>query len=128
MNAQVQLGTEYKRLKYVKENKNYVAPEEITLNKEEVRLGSKKDAYHYIPLVSSIKTLLQDDSFNKMIALNNRAPQDDKIVDLKDGSVYKTSTFFQGSPDAFSILLYSDAVELKELHNDKFSKNLEISG
>ena len=128
LNAQVQLGTEYKRLKYVKENKNYVAPEEITLNKEEVRLGAKKDVYHYIPLVSSIKTLLQDDSFNKMIALNNRAPQDDKIVDLKDGSVYKSSTFFQGSPDAFSILLYSDAVELKGLHNDKCSKNLEISG
>ena len=93
----------------------------MTLNKEEVRLGSKKDVYHYIPIISSIKTLLQDESFNKMIASNYHPPQEDKIVDLKDGSLYKKSNFFRGSPDAFSILLYSDAVELKGLHNDKFS-------
>ena len=123
LNAQVKLGTEYKRLKYIKENKNYVAPEEITLNKEEVRLGAKKDVYHYIPIVSSIKTLLQDDSFNKMMDLNDHVPQDDKIVDLKDGTLYKNSSFFQANPDAYSILLYSDAVELKGLHNDNFSKN-----
>jgi hypothetical protein len=34
------------------------------------------------------------------------------IVDIKDGSLYKQSKFFSENPDAFSLLLYSDGVEI----------------
>ena len=36
-----------------------------------------------------------------------------RIKDLKDGSVFKQSEFFQENPEAYSIILYSDAVEIK---------------
>ena len=113
LDAQLKLGTEYKRSKFIKESQNFVAPEEILLNKEEVRLGSKKDVFHYIPIVQSFKTLLEDKSFNKMMSLQKRVSCGEKVSDLKDGSVYKTSDYFQANSDAYSILLYSDAVELK---------------
>ena len=113
LDAQIKLGSEYKRSKFIKDSQNFVAPEEILLNKEEVRLGARKDVFHYIPIVSSLKTLLQDFSFNTMMARRNQAASDDKIVDLKDGSVYKNCEFFKEHADAYSIVLYSDAVELK---------------
>ena len=113
LSAQIKLGTEYKRSKFVKENPSFVEPEEIILNREEVRLGGKKECYHYIPIVSTFKALLQDVSFNKMMDLNKDQTSDDKIIDMKDGSIYKRSDYFQSNPDAYSILMYSDAVELK---------------
>ena len=63
----------------------------------------------------SVKTLLEDPSMNKMLALSsgNRTSSEGKICDLKDGSAFKENPFFVNNPDAISILLYSDAVELK---------------
>ena len=48
-----------------------------------------------------------------MMALNKLPASEDKIVDMKDGNVFKKGVYFQSNPDAYSILLYSDAVELK---------------
>ena len=113
LNAQIKLGTEYKRLKFIRESPSYIAAEEIILNREEVRLGGKKECFHYIPIESSLRALLQDVSFNKMMELNKHPAYGDKIVDMKDGSLFKKGAYFQSNPDAYSILLYSDAVELK---------------
>ena len=60
-----------------------------------------------------MKALLQDASFNKKMDLNKHAASGDKIVDMKDGSLLKEGAYFQSHPDAYSILLYSDAVVLK---------------
>ena len=62
----------------------------------------------------SVKTLLEDPSMIKMLALSSgNRTSEGKICDLKDGSAFKENSFFVNNPDAISILLYSDAVELK---------------
>ena len=112
--AQSNLNSEYKRTKFVQEKMQYVSPVEIILNEDEVRLGKKKDVLHYIPLTHSIKVLLEDPSLNKMLALNTGGSKNNgKICDVKDGTAYRENIFFKENPDAYSILLYSDAVELK---------------
>ena len=112
LNAQIKLNTEYKRLKFVQESPSYVGPIEILLNKSEVQAGMKKDVLHYVPIVDSFKTLVQDTSFNKMVSMKKRR-NDTKVRDMKDGTVFHNSEYFQSNPEAFAALLYSDAVELK---------------
>ena len=112
LNAQLKLNTEYKRSKYIQENPNYVGPIEVLLNKAEVQQGVRKDVFHYVPVIDSFKTLIQDPSFNKMVAMK-RTVNDDKIRDIKDGSVFKTNEYFQSNPEAYAAIVYSDGVEMK---------------
>lgn len=115
LNAQMCLNTEYKRNKYIRENMRYVAPEEIVLNEEEVKLGKKKEVIHYVSMSESLKALIEDPTTIKMMAMKtSRQAFDHKISDLKDGSVYSKNGYFRENPDAFSAIVYSDAVELKE--------------
>ena len=93
----------------------YVAPEEIVLNEEEVKLGKKKEVIHYVSMSESLKALIEDPTTIKMMAMKtSRQAFDHKISDLKDGSVYSKNGYFRENPDAFSAIVYSDAVELKE--------------
>ena len=116
MKAQTSLNTEYKRTQYIKNRMKYIAPEEIILNKNEVREGSKKDFVHYVPITETIRTLLKDPSMNKMLAkktLKHTNMDNSRIYDLKDGTVYNQNEYFLSNPEAYSILLYSDAVKIK---------------
>ena len=99
-NAQMKLNTEAKRNKFIKEN--------------EVRMGLKKEVFHYIPIDQSIAALLQDPSFNRMVEMSGENISTDEVIeDMKDGLIYKENLYFQANPEAYSILLYSDGVELK---------------
>ena len=112
LQAQNQLNTEYKRKLFVQSCSTYVHPKEILLNQEGVRTGSKKEVFHYVPLVDSLNILTTDETFIKMRAafkVNN----DNKIRDIKDGSNFKKNSYFNANPDAYSIILYSDAVEMQ---------------
>ena len=113
--AQEQLNTQYKRTKFVQERMQYVAPVEILLNKSEVEQGLKKDVIHYVPLDVALKNLLEDKSLVKL--LNNEKKRQSKdanvITDILDGSLVKTTPFFQENEDALSLIFYSDGVELK---------------
>ena len=89
---------------------------EIVLNKVGVLKGMKKECFHYIPIVEALKTLLEDETF--IITEETKTPTDDEpeiIEDVKDGSAYRSSQFFQLNPDAYTMMIYSDAVELGEL-------------
>ena len=111
LQAQMQLDTQHKLTKYVQDNMDYVAPSEIVLNDDEVKNGSKKDSLHYISIISSLKMLLEDFSFNKMMAQTRTSTAD--ITDFKDCLAYKNNKYFQKNPDAYSLVLYSDGVEMK---------------
>ena len=114
LQAQLLLNTEYKRLTHIQGSDNYVHPKEILLNEDEVRQqGSKKEVYHYVSIIESLKVLVTDPSFRKMITGKVTANEDGKLRDLKDGSHYKSSEFFQQNRDAYTAILYSDAVEMK---------------
>ena len=93
LKAQIQLNSEFKRTKYIQQSEYFVCPQEILLNKTAVERGLKKDVYHYISIVESIKTLVQDSSFNKMIA-KRKMVNDGKIRDLKDGAAFKENEYF----------------------------------
>ena len=112
LTAQEHLNTEYKRKLFVQSCPTYVEPKEILLNPTKVREGGKKEVYHYVPLVASLNVLTVDPTFIKMRA-GAKVFNDHKLRDLKDGSLFKNSNYFNENKDAFSIILYSDAVELQ---------------
>ena len=108
------LDTEYKRIKNIQTNAWYVAPKEIVLNREQIRYGESKDSYHYVPIVESFKTLINDVSFKKM--RTHESIEDichGKYNDVKSGKHYKSNKYFNEHPDAYTLMLYSDAVEIK---------------
>ena len=113
LSAQMKLSTEFKRSKFIRENMKYVAPREIILNKDECKHGAKKDVIHYIPISESLKLLLEDDSFNRMMSAPDDLRQGGDYRDIKDGTSYKTNAFFIENPNAYALLLYSDGVEMK---------------
>ena len=113
LEAQISLNTKFKRKRAIQECDNYVEAIEILLNPDEVKLGHKKDVYHYVPIDQSIKCLVQDKSFLQMRSKSDTQNTNGKLRDLKDGSHYKRNNFFCENPDAYSIILYSDAVEIK---------------
>ena len=114
LKAQEQLNSEYKRTKFIQEDKNCFHPQEILLNHEQVRLGHRKDVYHYVSIIDSFKCLVQDPKFIKMEQTATHVSNaDEKLRDLKDGSRYQSCEYFKENRDAYTIILYSDAVECK---------------
>ena len=114
LNAQKELNTTYKQKKFVQEHFKYVAPVEIILNKADVLKGAIKDSFHYIPTVDAFKALVEDETFVSVYEnerLVSRADRD-IVKDVKDGNAYKMNAYFQANPQAYCMLLYSDAVEL----------------
>ena len=64
---------------------------EIILNKSELELGVKKDCIHYVSLDLALKNLLEDKSTISMMKKEeNRIKEKDNIVDIKDGTLYKS--------------------------------------
>ena len=113
LKAQEKLNSDYKRTKYIQESPTFVRPQEIVLNKAEVLLGKKKEVMHYESIVETFKILVQDPSFNKMLKSKKVFNADDKIRDMKDGSVFKSNQYYENNPEAYTALLYSDAVEVR---------------
>ena len=114
--AQEELNSAYKREEFVKKNFKFNAPLEIILNKDEVRLGQQKESFQYIPVKRGIKLLFEDPTFNKVLEKSGNVLRDsnneDKLVEIRDGSLMKSIPYFQDNPSSYVGLLYSDAVEI----------------
>ena len=113
--AQQELGSIFKREKFIQDNFNFVAPVEIVLNPDYMRKGERKDVVHYVPILDSLRSLLEDKSFCSIIE-NFR---EKKVIgdmntfkDLMDGKVYQSNTYFVQNPDAYCAHFYSDSIEL----------------
>ena len=111
LEAQETLDTEHKRKSFIEDNFNYIKPKEIILNKEEHEAGHPKECIHYIPIVQAFKVLVEDSSFQKALQTAD-SDEENKIKDVKDGAVYKNSDFFKDNPQALTIMMYSDGVEV----------------
>ena len=112
LKAQRSLDSEYKRIKYLKENFTYVEPVEIVFNSKEVKGGKEtKASMHYIPVVQTIKNLVQDSTFMEVSETNISDTSESVLRDVKDGVSYKKNKYFIDNPDALCLFLYSDAVE-----------------
>ena len=113
LEAQTKLNSEYKRVEFLKDNFNYVAPQEIVLNPKQVEdKKAPKDVVHYVSIIDTFKNLIQDSTYNEMVESSDPNKENDKVKDVKDGELYKTNSFFNKNPGAFTMMLYSDAIEL----------------
>ena len=114
LSAQRKLDTEYKRVQFVKEKFSYVPPLEIVLNPKQVReKKAPKAVMHYISIIESIKNLVQDPSFIQVVENDEISRgEESRYKDVKDGELYKNNMYFKQNPEAFTLMLYSDAIEL----------------
>ena len=113
--AQQELSSVYKREKYIKENFKYVSPVEIILNSEDHRNGAPKDCLHYVPVIQSFKTLIEDKSLCEVLEKKrNEVHSKPKGVvrDFTDGEAFTKNQFFMENPGAFCAHFYSDSVEV----------------
>ena len=113
LQAQAELSTEFKRIKFISEHFKYIPPVGIILNKEEVKNGGKPDYVHYIPVIESFKSLMEDESLFSVLNQEREKTQDGNIInDLRDGIAFQDSALFKSNPGAFAAHFYSDAVEV----------------
>jgi hypothetical protein len=79
----------------------FIEPLQIWLGPE------KKCSFQYVSLLDTLCTIITDPGFKRV------QPSDDGMLrGVRDGSAFAENTFFQENKDAFTIELYSDAVEL----------------
>ena len=77
------------------------------------RLVEKRDAYQYIPFLSSLKALLLDSTIIEEIQkCPERYHKDGKMEDFCDGNRFKQHTLFKNNPHAIQILAHFDEVEM----------------
>ena len=113
LGAQKSLDTEYKRLQYLKRNFTFVEPVEIIFNPKEVKEENQKKAVmHYIPLIQTVKNLVEDSTFLEVTEAHSDHNPECLLRDVKDGSLFKNNRYFLENPEALTILLYSDGVEV----------------
>jgi hypothetical protein len=86
--------------------------QEITEHKVQVAPsdGSEEDMsfkFVYVSVADTLASIVAEPEFKPEMQ-----SQDGLLRDVKDGLVYKNNEFFQKNPDAYSLMFYSDALEL----------------
>ena len=114
LSAQRELSTQHKRNKYIESHFKFVPPVEVVLNKDEVKNGASKDVIHYVPIIESLKTLVEDKTFIEAVRSNRNRMHTRKevISDVLEGRAFRENTFFKNNPGAYVGHLYSDGVEI----------------
>jgi hypothetical protein len=82
----------------------YIHPVEVKLPAD---AQGKKATFHYIPVINTLNAIITDPTFTQ-----TKATAGDLIQDIKDGSAWQDNEYFQNNPDAYTGVLYSDAVEI----------------
>lgn len=76
-------------------------------------MTEKWDTYHYIPLFSSLKQLLIDDTVIEQIEqCSSRIRSDNKLSDFCDGTRFSSHELFSQDPYALQIIAYYDELEV----------------
>lgn len=83
-------------------------PQEITLYDED---GAVDGVYHYIPLLSVLKSLLSRDEIREQVNTSH-VRSDNILSDYSDGSVFRSHPLFSIDPKALQIIAYYDELEL----------------
>ena len=113
LEAQSKLDTEYKMKQFLKERFIHVSPVEIVLNPKAVKNKTESKAViHYVPIIDAFKNLIQDPSFIDVMECNVQNSDTETLKDVKDGHLYRNNPFFKNNPSAYTMMIYSDAIEL----------------
>lgn len=77
------------------------------------RLSQKWDTYQYVPLLSSLKALLQDSTIMEQIEqCPHRIRKDGLIEDICDGERFQQHPIFSQDPFALQLIAYYDELEI----------------
>ena len=113
LEAQSKLDTDYKMKQFLKEKFIHVSPIEIVLNPKAVKNKTESKAViHYVPIIDAFKNLIQDPSFIDVMECNVQNSDTETLKDVKDGHLYRNNPFFKNNPSAYTMMIYSDAIEL----------------
>lgn len=74
---------------------------------QEIKLPDLISTFSYVSVIDTLATLANDPSFKPEDWSDNGF-----LRDVKDGTAYKENAFFQRNPDAFTLIFYSDSLEL----------------
>ena len=109
LKAQEHLEKENKRLKFIQEAFENTPPMTIRLNPQ---YEPKAETYQYVSLISSLKQLIEDETFILQKNSNPYFAEDGVVKDVRDGKNFRENSFFQENPDAVPILLFQDELEI----------------
>ena len=107
--AQEQLENEKKRIKFIKEAFENTPPSTIRLNSVN---ESKPETYQYVSIKSSLKNLLEDESYMHQKRTNPYKAEEGVVKDVRDGSNFRNNSYFVNNPDSVPLLLFQDELEV----------------
>ena len=77
------------------------------------RLIEKQDTYQYVPLLSSLRSLLSDPTIMDQVEQSqHRVHSDDIIEDVCDGNTFKEHPIFSNDTSALQLITFYDELEL----------------
>ena len=90
LKAQKELGTDHKRMDFIKKNFKFIGPKAIIFNQKDViEKKESKAVMHYVPITETIKTLAEDPTFYSLTESFIPDNEEDILSDVKDGFIYK---------------------------------------
>ena len=107
--AREELENERRRCRFINQNFPNVKPVTIVLNSEE---SAVKESYQYVPIASSLKILLEDETFLKQKASDPYFHDDQLVQDVRDGDCFRGNKYFSDNPDAVPLILFADELEV----------------
>jgi hypothetical protein len=102
---QEEFTSSYKRERFVANSPGYIPPREIKLPPDS---SGAVRTFQYVPITELVKAIVSDPGFLPATP----SQRDDVIHDVKDGSAWHSNPYFQENKNAFSLLLYSDELEI----------------
>ena len=107
--AREELESEKKRIRFIESKFPHVKPETVVLSNQH---SPVKDTYQYVPIKSSLKLLLEDDTYINQ-KLNDPYYYDPNVIkDVRDGECFRRSVFFNQHPEAVPLIVFIDELEV----------------
>ena len=108
--AESLLKTEKKRLDYIEtELGPYIGPESVLLEPSD---PLNRKYYHYVPIKSSLKRMLEDETYIRQQSEDPYLHEEDVFKDMRDGLNFRNNAFFQANTEAIPLVLFSDEFEV----------------
>lgn len=106
LRLQQEFSSAYKIDKFVKSHSKYISPVTIKLPPSPEGLVHN---FQYVPVTELVKGICSEPGFQPAV----QTPVESCVLhDVKDGAAWRNNPYFQSNPDALSIILHSDEVEL----------------
>ena len=109
---------------HVCSRESYIASKQISLGYDSVL--NKDETMQYVPILDSLRGILKHEDVVSYV-LNASGSEEGILSSYMDGSIYKSSPFFQRHPQALQIILYNDDFGVTDPLGNKVSKS-KVSG